>query len=182
MAPVLAKSILMLLVVGMTSLLALGLWVSFSTLPPVFGGPPARFGKYGNWIGQGGAIPFVWAAILVVAIYPAKYFVIKNQRSVLLACLTYCGLIALSLPYMWFLVVMDWRNRHVYPIACWADPFAMWFIPTVSFCFDCCGKSTTDSLPRPLTYISRSLLECILLPIWLYFWAFLSLVLGWAWI
>jgi hypothetical protein len=166
----------------MASLLTLGLWVSFSTLPPVFGDPPADFGKYGNWIGQGGAIPFVWAAILVVAIYPAKYIVIKNQRSVLLAWLTYSGLIAISLPCIWFLVVMDWRNPHVFPIACWADPIVIWLIPTISFSFDCRGKSTTNCIPRPLTYIGRSLLEWTLLPIWVYCWAFLSLVFGWAWI
>jgi hypothetical protein len=100
-----------LLVAAMAWLSALGLWVSFLTLPPAFADPPdgSEFEGFKNWLGQGGAIPLVWAAILVVAIYPAKYLAIKYQRSFFLAWLTYSGLIVVSLPYIWFLVVMDWR-------------------------------------------------------------------------
>jgi hypothetical protein len=89
--------------------------------------------------------------------------------------------LASSLPYIWFFVVVDWRNPHVFPVTCWVyDPLGIWVVPTLSFAWDVMHR---PPLPTSV-YLARSLVELVVFfPVWLVVWVFVSFfLLGGGWI
>jgi hypothetical protein len=117
--------------------------------------------------------------LLLVVIYGVKFLITRLPiRWVQVYC--FVLLVVASLPYIWLLVVLDWRNMHVYRVACWVYyPIGIWFVPAVSFAADTCAMRS----PRLLWYVGRSCLEFLLMVPWMYAWVLLSFFfLGGGWI
>jgi hypothetical protein len=135
----------------------------------------------GNWFGPAGRGSVIsCAAALVFLVYVVKYYVVRYKRE-LRPSLYWSFLVFVSLPFIWFFVVIDWFNPHVFRIACWLDAFlAFWPVPTVSFLVD----ASSDKPIHPGYFVLRSLAEILLgMPIWAVFWIFFSFfILGWGWI
>ncbi len=162
-----------------------GLYLAFSTLPPI-GDPPVEFdgpddqGPNRNWFGQTGWWLLGHAILLLLAVYSAKWLILRAGRSRAEAAGWYGLVLLATLPYFWFFIEPDWYNAHVFRIACWLDgPFAILLVPSVSMLLD---LQSADP-PSGSLYVSRSAVELVLIPVWVYFWAFFSFFcLGWGWI
>src|SRR5262245_36840466 len=71
-----------------------------------------------NWIGQGMIAGLVYALLLLAGIYSGKYLIGRlSVRWVRVYC--FVLLVIASLPYIWLLVVLDWRNFHAFRVTCW---------------------------------------------------------------
>jgi hypothetical protein len=138
-----------------------------------------RHDPYHNWIGQGTGATHANALLLLCVVYVAKFLIGRVSVS-WVRVYFFALLVIASLPFIWLLVVTDWRNPHVFKVACWVhDPIGFWFIPTISFAWD------TLAIHRPSLrwYISRSGVELLLMVPWIFIWAFFSFfVLGGGWI
>src|SRR5262245_36546795 len=65
-----------------------------------------------NWIVQGVSGAYFNALLLMIVVYAAKFFIGSiTVRWVRVYC--FVLLVIASLPYIWLLVVLDWRNAHV---------------------------------------------------------------------
>jgi hypothetical protein len=132
-----------------------------------------------NWIGQGKFEAFGDAFLLVLAVYVAKFLIVRvpvrGARVYFFSLL-----VVASLPCIWLFVVVDWGNPHVFHFACWVYyPIGFWFIPTISFAGDTIAMRS-PSLPW---YFGRSCLELLMIGPWSYAWTFISfLFLGGGWI
>jgi hypothetical protein len=156
--------------------LAVAVGVCFDRLPST---EPLPHGFNQNWIGQRAAVARLNAFLLLVFIYGVKYLIeLSAVRWVRVYYFTM--LVVASLPCIWLLVVIDWWNEHVFPIACWVYyPVGLWFIPAASFALDTV-RMDSSSLRW---YTVRSCVELLLMLPWMYFWVFFSfLFLGGGWI
>jgi hypothetical protein len=135
-----------------------------------------------NWIGQGGWAFARYAVLLVAVAYIVKWFACTCCKRRWTAVHIFSFFIALSLPYIWFLCVIDWFNPFLYRVSCWVGyPIAIWFVPLVSFVVDLYFWKKTKSLKYCLIRIGVEVF--IVFPLWIYFWAFFSFfILGWGWI
>jgi hypothetical protein len=132
-----------------------------------------------NWVGQGVGAAYANALLLLLLIYACKFLIGRLPvRWVRVYC--FVLLVLASLPGIWLLVVLDWRNPHVFRVACWVHyPIGFWFIPAVSFAADTVAMRT----PALLWYTGRSCVEFSLLVPWMYVWSFFSFfILGGGWI
>jgi hypothetical protein len=161
---------------------ALGIWLAVANLPGITT-PPLEI-DHGNptmtWLGQGVGAAYGLGFLLFVIIYAAKPWIPRFASSRWQAVGWYALLVACSLPYIWFLVVLDWQNPFVFPVSCWVyDPIAIWAVPTASFVYDLTRWTRISSGE----YLARSLVEIIVIPIWLHIWIFASFFfLGGGWI
>jgi hypothetical protein len=132
---------------------------------------------HNNWLELGGV--HLSGMLLLLAIYAAK-FVIGYLPVRWMRVYYFALLVALSLPYIWFFIVVDWRNPHVFRVSCWLyDPIGIWFIPAISFWADTNSMGT----PRPQWYLVRSCVELVLILPWLIVWTIFSFFfLGGGWI
>lgn len=154
-------------------LIAIGIGISFVVLPPPntvpFGSTPDSAPveyHFINWIGQSGFLAIGYAYLLLAAIYSLKWKLTPWQCGRPIACFWFAVLVAGSLPYLWFLVVVDWYNwKTVVSMACWVmNPFVFWCIPTASFLIDM-YRSEPISFEH---YVAGSCVEMfVILPIWL---------------
>ena len=132
-----------------------------------------------NWIGQGDWMVFGNACIFVGAVYCLKWNVIRKWHRRPIALFWYAVIVAGSLPYIWFLRVSAWPPPPGWGQAGWyCDPMVLWFIPTWSFLID----MDEPGPPSVRYYVIRSCIEVVLLPLWIYVAAFLSLIMGMVWI
>jgi hypothetical protein len=161
-----------------------GAWLAVVSLPGIFD-PPLDLDE-GNdsitWLGQGAGTAYGFGFFLLVVIYVAKRWIVRCASSLRAAIGWYGLAVACSLPYIWFLVVLDWQNPHVFRLACWVyDPLGIWAVPTLSFTWDIMHR--TPGLSE-VAYLARSLVELVLIiPVWLAVWVFISfLFLGGGWI
>jgi hypothetical protein len=172
-----------------------GVFVSFLLLPFLVGmmavcfdrlpitNPENPFEQSGdahhNWVGQGVNTAYRSALLLLVAVYATKFFIgylpVRWVRIYYFALL-----VAFSLPYIWFFIVLDWRNPFVYRVSCWLyDPMGLWLIPSISFLADTISMGS----PRPIWYLIRSSIELVFIVPWFVAWAFFSFFfLGGGWI
>lgn len=162
---------------------AIGSWLAVVHLPGIFDPPSPMYenDEKLTWLGQGKAAVFALGFLLVAIIYIGKRWITPPAWSVPTAVAWYCLGIACSLPYIWFLLVLDWENEFIYRISCWVyDPIAVWAVPTTSFAWDVTGHA-----PRTLgVYCLRSVIEiALVMPIWLLVWTMYSFFfLGGGWI
>jgi hypothetical protein len=134
-----------------------------------------------NWFGQAPPLTFLYAAVTLALLCLLRYFITIRSRTAAEAWVWHVMFVASLLPCGWLLVVIDWDNEAVAPIANWVGtPIMLFFVPTMVLCFDL----ATGTRLRPGTYWARGLLEVIVLvPAWAIFWAYFEfLVLGWFWI
>jgi hypothetical protein len=162
-------------------LIALALAACFNRLPIAnMANPYAEPHDTGhNWVGQGAGAVLGNALFLLVLIYTVKFFISRLPvRWVRLYC--FALLVLSSLPCIWLLLVLDWRNRHIYRFTCWVyDPLGFWFIPAVTFIADVVAMRT----PSIRWYAARSCVEILLMVPWIIVWAFVSVfILGGGWI
>ncbi len=132
-----------------------------------------------NWVGQGMLAVLGNALLLFVVVYTAKFFI--GRVPVRWVRVYFFGLlIAASLPYIWLLLCVDWRNPHVFPVACWVhDPIGFWFVPTLSFAADTATMRRTGIV----WYVIRSCIELVLIVPWVLVWIVCSFFcLGGGWI
>jgi hypothetical protein len=157
--------------------------MAVASLPGIFD-PPPDLGEGDpsvTWLGQGVGAAYGLGFLLLVIIYVAKRWIPQFGLSVPAAVCWYCLGVACSLPYIWFLVVLDWQNPFVYRVSCWVyDPIAIWAVPTASFAWDVTRRTpwTCEA------YLLRTVVEiAVVIPAWLVFWVFVSFfVLGGGWI
>jgi hypothetical protein len=117
-----------------------------------------------NWFGQGPAWALLYAAALLAVLYPLRYVITVRARSRADALAWYALLLASLLPAVWLLVVVDWDNEAVAPVANWVGtPVILLFVPTAFLAFDL----TAATRPGPGGYVLRSLWEAaVLTPVW----------------
>jgi hypothetical protein len=108
--------------------------------------------------------------VFLAVLYTVKYF-IGGLSARWTRVYLFVLLLAASLTCIWLLVVLDWRNPHVFPIACWVYyPFGILLVPTISFHADTAAMSS----PSLRWYVARSCVEVVLMVPWLFFWTVLS--------
>jgi hypothetical protein len=156
----------------------IGWGLAFWRLPPL-PGHPAFFGPAGNWFRQEGWWMETHTALLLLFVYTAKRLILRRVPPAR-AVMWYMTIALSVLPYIWFFVVVDWFNRHVFRIECWVGyPIAILTVPTVTFLWD---RLNPDG-PGPLWYLIRSTIEIVLVtPVFVVIWMYFSMVLGWIWI
>jgi hypothetical protein len=153
----------------------LGTWLAIGILPGILE-PPVDFREedpFVTWVGMGTAAAYGFGILLFVGIYAAKRWIVRWASSVAAAIGWYGLAVATSLPYIWFLVVLDWQNPHVFRIACWVYyPLGIWAVPTFSFAWDMTHRSLELT---KAWYFARSMMELVLIiPVWLMVWVFVS--------
>jgi hypothetical protein len=137
--------------------------------------PAARSGRppTANWFGQDASWLPAHVAFVLVFIYAAKRLLcrVPPSRDLWL----YLLVLVSSLPYIWFLVVVDWFNPYTPWLFCWIGyPILIWTVPTVSFLND---RLNSEVLSTGL-YVFRSVLEVVsFFPIWSVIWVLLCAVL-----
>lgn len=168
---------------GLIACSAIGIWLAIATLPGIVAPPPEIWenGPSSTWVGQGAGGAYGLGFLLLILIYVAKWWILRFASRTLAAFIWYGLAVACSLPYIWFLVVVDWQNPFVYRISCWVyDPIGIWAVPTASFAWDVARRTPW---PSDL-YFLRSFAEIVfIVPIWLLIWAYFSFFfLGGGWI
>jgi hypothetical protein len=131
-----------------------------------------------NWFGQPTWTAFVYADGLLISLCVLRFLIVRGNRRASDATAWYCLALAVYLPAIWLLVVVDWDNDAVAPIACWVGvPIALLFVPSVVFCADLLLRPALS----PARYALRSALEIVVLvPLWSFLWGFVEfLILGW---
>src|SRR5262249_46364607 len=134
-----------------------------------------------TWLGHGAAAAYGLGILLVIFIYVGKRWITRLALNAPATILCYCLGIVCSLPYIWFLFVVDWQNEFVLRVACWIYyPIGIWFVPTASFAWDVMSRTPCTGQ----AYFARSVIEVVVvIPIWLQFWVFVSFfLLGGGWI
>jgi hypothetical protein len=148
-------------------------------LPPRYTVEP-DWEDYGfNWFGQGKAAAYLYAAGIFPLLYLLRYPITAWSRSPADAFAWYLLLVAALLPGVWHLVVFDWENAVVAPVANWiGGPIMFFFVPTALFC---CDLGTATRL-KPGWFAACALLEVVVLvPLWAVCWACCEfLLLGWV--
>jgi hypothetical protein len=170
-------------VVGLAACAAAGITFAVRKLPGLLDPPPDLHedGGWVTWLGQG--VPAAWtlAFLLLVVIYAAKWGVGYVAPGRQMAVALYGLIVACSLPYIWFLVVVDWKNPFVFRFSCWLYyPVGVWLVPTASFAWD----TAKGHPPSRGAYLLRSAIEIgIVFPVWAQMWAWVSFfLLGGGWI
>jgi hypothetical protein len=91
----------------------------------------------------------------------------------------YAATVAASLPYIYVLVVTDWKNPYVDPRFCWiVAPVMLLFVPTASFAVDVLKWGR----PKRVVWLAiRSAIEIVVLvPLWFVLCILGTIILGWA--
>jgi hypothetical protein len=174
----------LLAVMVIVSVLGAAIRFSARYLPSIKDNPPllGETHQWQNWVGQGDGAYILNSFLLLVVVYFAKWIILDRCTRRLAAVELFAVLVALSLPYIWFLCEPDWTNPFVYRVSCWfGGPITIWFIPAVSFIVDLGSFGKTKSLKR---YSIRSAIEAVIaFPVWAIGWAYFSFfILGWGWI
>jgi hypothetical protein len=160
-----------------------GVWLAVVSLPGILAPPPDldEDNPSVTWLGQGVAAAYGLGFLLLVLLYTAKRCIVRFAPSVPAALAWYGLAVACSLPYIWFLVVLDWQNPFVYRLSCWLyNPVGILAVPTLSFTWDVARRTAWPWQ----AYLARSLVEIVVvIPIWLVCWLFFSFFfLGGGWI
>lgn len=159
-----------------------GTALAVNLLPPVNESMPYSFSRAGeNWFGQDGWQLILMAFELQAGVVAVRYFLISGRLPKLVVVLGYTLLVTASLPIIWFYLVTDWFNPHIFRITCWVgDPVGHLTVATVAFLV----HLTRPTPPVPAQYLCYSLVEVLLIyPVWFYGWAVVSFFfLGFGWI
>jgi len=131
-----------------------------------------------NWFGQGPAFAFSFAAVIIVLLCSLRFVIVAMARGPADAFVWYLLLFAAMLPGVWLLVDIDWDNVAVSGIAEWVGtPIALLFVPTAFLVYDL----ITATHLTAWKYAARTLLEILLIPVWVYLWLMCEfLLLGWV--
>jgi hypothetical protein len=118
------------------------------------------------------------ALAILAAFNTARYLITNKTMSPRSTLGWYAILLAVALPFVWLFVNLDWDHEFVSPAANWVgSPIAVLFVPTAFFCFDLKSGSRLGLA----WYVSRSLIELLLIPLWVIIWVYFEfLVLGWC--
>ena len=165
---------------SLRSVVGIGIGVVY--LPGIFDYPPDYDEEEPNitWMGQGVEVAQALGFLLLVVIYVAKRVITHFAGSVLATVGWYCLSVVCSLPYIWFLVVWDWQNPHIFRHTCWVYyPIAIWAAPRQVLP----GIEKAGALGWQL-YLLRSFFEVVaVVPAWMVIWVFISFFfLGGGWI
>jgi hypothetical protein len=180
------RGIAALVATGLFLCFAIGTWAAVNELPGISDPwPRPRQGKWDlggkTWFGHGVSAAYGSALLLLVAIYVGKRLITRLALTPSVGMAWYVLGVLGSLPYIWFLVVLDWQNVMVFRRSCWVYyPIAIWFVPTLSFAWD-----VTHRIPCSFdAYLLRTIIEiALLVPLWLMFWLFTAFfMLGGGWI
>jgi len=132
-----------------------------------------------NWFGQRPAFAYFFDVIILVLLGSLRFLIIAKAASPADAVAWYLLLLASVLPAVWLLVVFDWDNEWVAPIANWVGtPVALLSVSTLFVCYDL----ATGTRLTGWKYVVRSLVEvAILVPAWDFFCLFcMVFLLGWV--
>lgn len=141
-----------------------------------FSNVPRGHDGHTNWFGHSGRTVRICFFSLIFLIYLMKRLLLQSFGK-WIAAWFYFWFIAVSLPYIWFLISTSWRYQWAEPELSWfGDPILIWFLPTTSFVIDLNRKTII-----PLKwYVLRTLAEFLIFPIWMYCWIFFEFLgLGW---
>jgi hypothetical protein len=179
------RASMILLGLGLVAGSVVGIWRAADDLPRICDPPPPLHlhsnSNDTNWFGQGAGAAFGLGVLLVLLLYAGKWGITWFTSNAPARIFWYCLGVACSLPYIWYLVVVDWRNPFAFRVSCWVYyPIGIWLVPMGSFAWDV----VTRTHCTPQDYLARSVLEMIVIyPLWLYFWVFSSFFfLGGGWI
>ncbi len=159
-------------------IIALGYFLLPRILPPRFA-VEQEWHSGVNWFGQPNWTAFFYAGGLLISLCTLRFLVVRGSRRASDAIAWYCLALAVFLPAIWLLVVVDWDNEAVAPVACWVgDPIALLCIPTIVFGADLVLRPSLT----PAGYALRSIFEIVVLvPIWCLVWVYVMLlILGWV--
>ena len=135
-------------------------------------------GQFANAIGQRGCWQVLYGAAVLIAVYWAKTAIVYRcpRQGVALACY---GLVLLAcLPVLWVFVTTDWNNEQAELAQWFTLPVGLLMVPTVGLFVDL--KSRPYRSVR--TYAIKTLVELVLIPLWLYVWVGIEFVLCFYWI
>src|SRR5262249_39021675 len=119
------------------------------------------------------------AAAILTVLCSLRYVIVTRACCPADACAWYLLLLASLVPAVWLLVVWDWDNHAVAPVANWVGiPVALLLVPTAAAWHDV----ATATRLTPTGYAARSLLEVlVLVPVWGCIWVALEfLLLSWV--
>ena len=172
----------LLALIVVVAVLGAAIRLSACYLPSINDNPPSlERPQWQNWVGQGDGAYVVNSFSLLIVVYIAKWIILDRCTRRLAAVELFAVLVALSLPYIWFLCEADWTNPFVYRVSCWiGSPITIWFVPAVSLLVDLGSFGKTKSMKW---YLIRTAIEVgLAFPVWAIGWAyFSSFILGWAW-
>jgi hypothetical protein len=164
---------------------ALGWYVSYRYLPGIDERQPwwPLASAHKNWLGQEGCVVlYGYPFSLLVASYCAKRIILTHCTKRGTAAYFFSLLVALSLPFIWFLCESEWFNNSSITLCCWVwRPVAIWFVPAMSFLLDLFDWG----MPKPLKpYLKRSVVEVVVaFPIWAVIWGLFALyILEWGFV
>jgi hypothetical protein len=132
-----------------------------------------------NWFGQPHWTALLYGGGLLIALCTLRFLIVTKSRRASDAVAWYCLALAVILPAVWLLVVVDWDNEAVAEIACWVGyPIALLTVPSCLFCLDLVSRSPLS----PGSCALRTLAElCGLVPVWLFVWTYAEFfILGWV--
>ena len=131
-----------------------------------------------NWFGQPSWTSFPYAVGILVVLCVVRFLILRTAHPASYAVAWYCLALAVFVPAIWLLVVIDWDNEAVSKVACWVGyPISLLVVPSVLFCVD---LRLFPSLSAGV-YAVRSVVEMVILvPTWLFLWIWVELLfLGW---
>jgi hypothetical protein len=117
---------------------------------------------------------------LFAVLYLAKLRILWLRVRPWLALGLYLLALAALLPYLYHCTIDSWNSPVCNALSNWVGgPIAAFTVPTAFFLYDVLAHKQ----PSLRFYAIRSLLEIVLVPLWVFAWAWIELlILGWVWI
>jgi hypothetical protein len=135
-------------------------------------------GSFANVLGQRGWWQTFYVTLFVIVFYIAKTAIVFSRFTNRLATIVYATISAMCLPLFWVFVTRDWNNAHA-ELGYWFTlPGGLLPVPTVGFICD------LESRPYQSvrSYVRKTCIEVVLIPVWFILWIFIEFALGFYWI
>ena len=135
-------------------------------------------GPWANVVGQSGHWPAIYGILIILALYAGKTAILWLCNNVALTATLFVMMLLLCLPVFWVFVTTDWNNCHA-ELAYWLTlPVGLLCIPAIGMFIDL----KLRPYQRTTQYVLKTVIELVLIPLWLYGWVMMEFVLGFYWI
>jgi hypothetical protein len=135
-------------------------------------------GRWANVLGQSGHWQASYGILVIISLYAGKTAILWLCDNDALTVTLFVMMLLLCLPVFWVFVTTDWNNGHA-ELAYWLTlPVGLLTIPTIGMRIDL----KLRPYRRIWQYVLKTAIELILIPMWLYAWVLIELVLGFYWI